>query len=950
MVLSRGQGPGPPPPVLSPPLAVDPVLSPPPAVAPPSTHGLLADAAATAVAPPPAAGLASLPTARDLGEKLPPGAGDFVPVQSALPPAGHAAAGSSFATQQRTGSFSFAQVLCSSMAPQPINVAVHPPAATDMGYPAAFFSLEEIGASCNQFAHSVVAYTPHGRSQFLDIRTHLQQRFNFAGDFAIGALSPRHLLIRFLEHSDYIKMLLKNSLLIKGRLFKFSRWSIEFSPHSDSPIVPVWLELPLLPINFFLEEMLNSIAGSLGEVLQIDRDTLCLARPSVARVCVLLDVSQPVPEQIWIGIGPRGFWQPIVCPFLPRFCSRCSRLGHTAEACKKAGAARRPAGDEELLPPAPGFRRAPDAVRPPRAAVQAWRPARGGPVGPSDLQGVTVQAQASQAVPAPASSDAPVAPVRELPAEPLHPVNDPAPPLDAAPDYVRASSDALATLVAHDCGLSDVPFSSCNGNAPLVPLAKLGCTNQAATSSSQLVLPYASPFAPALDSAAIAPASPIEPLLPPPMPNLGLQACTDATDPIPASAASIASAPASQGSSPLLAGSSPVQQGSSPACSAGSPVPATSAAPPVLDNLAALSPSELATPNASLSVEATAVQSVAPVSEQCATLESSASLAQEPSLEGVPAPSPLPKGGSTPVEQSSPRCLNTVEPPADSLSAEATIPEFPPSSVSGGCSPVFRSWLLPEFQLVRRSPPLEGKCHCLPPEFSIPAPFDERLLQHISMLPGSSLPLASFVPVNAQYTDGSIELKLMLSIFLPAGSSMEAISRMFKFAVRRVWLLDDQGPQPLSPVFLSGDDLRTPLEYSPSAGSFAPAPALLTRSPDFRFAKDRGKGIVIAPDFAPQTAAEPRVKARGLVLALRASNAPAGDTTAPLSVAPVPTATTAQAASDPPDASAQAASAPGLDSPPGSPVALDDPPYADKGEELWRIATSRRRTRSSRRR
>lgn len=84
-----------------------------------------------------------------------------------------------------------------------------------------------------------------------------------------------------------------------GRLFTFSCWSLDFSPDTDSMIVPVWVEFHGLPTNFFFEAMIMSIAGSIGTILQIDQDTLLLSRTNVARVYVLMDVSQQFPEQVW---------------------------------------------------------------------------------------------------------------------------------------------------------------------------------------------------------------------------------------------------------------------------------------------------------------------------------------------------------------------------------------------------------------------------------------------------------------------------------------------------------------------------------------------------------------------------------------------------------------------------------------------------------------------------
>lgn len=234
----------------------------------------------------------------------------------------------------RPAARTFAEVLSSSMVPPAVPGFVHAPALTDKGEPAVFFSQEEISASLGPFAFSLVARTPQGRPAFLDIRAHLYGRCRFKDDFMISALDKRHLLLRFRNYEDYLSLLLKESLFVHGRLFRFFKWSMDFSPSTDSPILPVWISFPGLPVNFYLEHLLRSIAGNVGKVLKIDPSTLNLSQTTAARVCVELDISKPLPSRVWIGCPGGGAWQEVIYPNLPAYCSVCSRIGHNAAACK----------------------------------------------------------------------------------------------------------------------------------------------------------------------------------------------------------------------------------------------------------------------------------------------------------------------------------------------------------------------------------------------------------------------------------------------------------------------------------------------------------------------------------------------------------------------------------------------------------------------------------------
>ncbi|MQM22504.1 hypothetical protein Taro_055557, partial [Colocasia esculenta] len=186
-----------------------------------------------------------------------------------------------------------------------LDLPVHPPAFTDSGEPAAFFSLEEIHGSCAPLEFALVARTPQGRPAFQDIRNHLSQRFNFKKDFMISALDSRHLLLRFQVEEDYLALLLRESLYVQG-----------------------------IPANFYQDSLLRSIAGNIGHVLKVDSSSLNMSNTTAAKVCVEFDVTKSHPKRIWIGWPGGGGWQPISFCNMPLFCSSCLRLGHDAHSCK----------------------------------------------------------------------------------------------------------------------------------------------------------------------------------------------------------------------------------------------------------------------------------------------------------------------------------------------------------------------------------------------------------------------------------------------------------------------------------------------------------------------------------------------------------------------------------------------------------------------------------------
>ncbi|MQM20084.1 hypothetical protein Taro_053097 [Colocasia esculenta] len=239
---------------------------------------------------------------------------------------------------------SFAQMLLQSMSPPALPLIAHRSAVTDQGEPAAFFTMEEIKISCKPLELAVIARTPQGCPPFQEIRTHLTQRFPFKQDFFLSVLDARHLLIRLQNKEDFLLLLLKESMYIQGRIFYFFKWTMDFSPNKDSPIIPVWIELPALPANFYNTAMICTLARSIGPVLKVDRNTICLTRTQAARINVQMDTSKQLPERIWVGIGADGYWQAITYPDPPKYCNTCKRLGHLVSNYRKGPTAR--GGDE----------------------------------------------------------------------------------------------------------------------------------------------------------------------------------------------------------------------------------------------------------------------------------------------------------------------------------------------------------------------------------------------------------------------------------------------------------------------------------------------------------------------------------------------------------------------------------------------------------------------------
>ncbi|KAL0285161.1 UNVERIFIED_CONTAM: hypothetical protein Sangu_2791600 [Sesamum angustifolium] len=167
----------------------------------------------------------------------------------------------------------------------------------------------------------------------------------------ILCLNARHVFIKFALEEDYTKLWIKSIWFVDGFPMRIFKWTPTFNPREESPIVPVWVCLPKLPIQFFDREALFSIARLLGAPLRTDVSTATLVRPSVARVYVEINLLEPLQTEIGLGFGTEMIIQPVVYERLPKYCATCKHLGHDDDECyekiKNRGSVRPVEGEDQ---------------------------------------------------------------------------------------------------------------------------------------------------------------------------------------------------------------------------------------------------------------------------------------------------------------------------------------------------------------------------------------------------------------------------------------------------------------------------------------------------------------------------------------------------------------------------------------------------------------------------
>ncbi|KAL2224829.1 UNVERIFIED_CONTAM: hypothetical protein Sindi_2936700 [Sesamum indicum] len=92
--------------------------------------------------------------------------------------------------------------------------------------------------------------------------------------------------------------------------------------------VPVWIKLRHLPVEFWTEEGLSTVASGVGKPLYPDAITRACTRLDFARVCVMVDVTSNLPKHIII-MNPDEDGGESPC----KVDVDCMTLGHSAKDC-----------------------------------------------------------------------------------------------------------------------------------------------------------------------------------------------------------------------------------------------------------------------------------------------------------------------------------------------------------------------------------------------------------------------------------------------------------------------------------------------------------------------------------------------------------------------------------------------------------------------------------------
>ncbi|XP_057440923.1 uncharacterized protein LOC130732924 [Lotus japonicus] len=158
----------------------------------------------------------------------------------------------------------------------------------------------------------------------------LRSLWKLPGSFEVIEVHNGYFFVKFDSQDDKVKVLTGAPWMIFDHYLSVKPWTSEFVA-ADSKIntTAVWVRIPGLGLQFYHRKILMTLAKGLGKPIKVDMNTVDMQKGRFARVCVEIDLNQPVVGMLRL----RGTWYKIEYEGLHLLCGTCGCYGHLTRNC-----------------------------------------------------------------------------------------------------------------------------------------------------------------------------------------------------------------------------------------------------------------------------------------------------------------------------------------------------------------------------------------------------------------------------------------------------------------------------------------------------------------------------------------------------------------------------------------------------------------------------------------
>ncbi|KAF9618666.1 hypothetical protein IFM89_002361 [Coptis chinensis] len=150
-------------------------------------------------------------------------------------------------------------------------------------------------------------------------------------------LGRGYIMFHFTDETDYQRVWTQGTWVFDDQVLRLSKWTPNFSTSKENHSnALVWIRFPGLSLEYWEMKTLFSLGRAVGRPIHTDENTAKRKLGYYASVLVDVDLTQQIPEKIWVEVEGRSikFWQKVDTGHLPKFCNHCKRVGHLVTDCR----------------------------------------------------------------------------------------------------------------------------------------------------------------------------------------------------------------------------------------------------------------------------------------------------------------------------------------------------------------------------------------------------------------------------------------------------------------------------------------------------------------------------------------------------------------------------------------------------------------------------------------
>lgn len=152
----------------------------------------------------------------------------------------------------------------------------------------------------------------------------------------ISNLPSDNLLICWETREAIQKLLFDGPWDVNGIIRQLALWQLFFElAFMKLSIDVICLQLHNLPMDLWDGDSLEMIASYISRLLKVDDYASSLHRSKFARICVEIDLANPLKQGLWIGVDAHQVFAVVLYEKLPTFCYTCGLVSHRSNSCNR---------------------------------------------------------------------------------------------------------------------------------------------------------------------------------------------------------------------------------------------------------------------------------------------------------------------------------------------------------------------------------------------------------------------------------------------------------------------------------------------------------------------------------------------------------------------------------------------------------------------------------------